>query len=123
MARVAILLDEMFEDSEFRIPWDRLKSAGHRVDIVGLEAGKTLQGKKGKQTARTDRAASDVSARDYDALVIPGGYSPDHLRTHADAVRLTRDVFAANKPLAAICHAGSLLIEADIAKGRTLTSW
>jgi protease I len=123
MARVAILLDEMFEDSEFRVPYDRLKGAGHQVDIIGVEAGKKLEGKQGKQTARTDKAASEVTARDYDALVIPGGYSPDHLRTHEDAVRLTRELFAAHKPIAAVCHAGSMLIEADLVRDRTVTSW
>jgi protease I len=123
MARIAMLLDEMFEDSEFRVPYDRLREAGHEVVVVGLQAGKRVAGKKGKETVTTDAAAADVSARDFDAVVIPGGYSPDHLRTDMKMVGLTRETFVAGKPLAAVCHAPWMLVEADVADGRTVTSW
>lgn len=123
MARVAFLMDEMFEDSEFRVPYDRVQSAGHEAIIVGLEAGKRLVGKRGKEELTTERAAGDVSADDFDAVVIPGGYSPDKLRTNMGAVRLVRDAFNQGKPVAAVCHAGWMLVEADIADGRTMTSW
>ena len=123
MARVAFIVDEMFEDSEFRVPYDRLRTAGHEVAIIGREAGKQLQGKKGKETIKTERSISDVSADAFDALVIPGGYSPDKLRMDPKMVALTRDIFKAGKPLAAICHAGWMLAEADVARGRTVTSW
>jgi protease I len=123
MARVAMLLDEMFEDSEFRVPYDRLRAAGHEVVIVGRRAGKEVAGKQGKERVRTEAAASDVSAREFDAVVIPGGYSPDHLRTDVKMVALTRDAFLAGKPLAAVCHAPWMLAEADVADGRTVTSW
>ena len=123
MARVAFIVDEMFEDSEFRVPYDRLRAAGHEVAIIGREAGKQLQGKKGKETIKTERSVSEVSADAFDALVIPGGYSPDKLRLDPKMVALTRDIFKAGKPLAAICHAGWMLAEANVAKGRTVTSW
>ena len=123
MARVAFIVDEMFEDSEFRVPYDRLRKAGHEVVIIGREAGKQLQGKKGKETIKTERSISEVSAGEFDALVIPGGYSPDKLRMDPKIVAFTRDIFNAGKPLAAICHAGWMLAEADVAKGRTVTSW
>ena len=123
MARVAFVVDEMFEDSEFRVPYDRLRTAGHEVAIIGREAGKQLQGKKGKETIKTERSISEVSAEAFDALVIPGGYSPDKLRMDPKMVALTRDIFKAGKPLAAICHAGWMLAEADVARGRTVTSW
>ena len=123
MARIAIIIDNMFEDSELRVPLDRLRDAGHQVDIVGKEAGKTLEGKQGEETIETTHAAGEVKAADYQALVIPGGYSPDKLRTDHDMVRLTREMFNADKPVAAVCHAGWLLVEADIADGRTVTSW
>ncbi|AUX23238.1 glutamine amidotransferase [Sorangium cellulosum] len=123
MARVAFLVDEMFEDSEFRVPYDRVRSAGHEAVLVGLAAGKELVGKRGKETIRTERAAEDVSEDDFDAVVIPGGYSPDHVRTSTAAVGLVRNAFNQGKPVAAICHAGWVLAEADIADGRTLTSW
>jgi len=123
MARVAFIVDEMFEDSEFRVPYDRLRKAGHEAVIIGREAGKQLQGKKGKETIKTERSISEVSAGEFDALVIPGGYSPDKLRMDPKIVAFTRDIFNAGKPLAAICHAGWMLAEADVAKGRTVTSW
>jgi protease I len=123
MAKVAFIVDEMFEDSEFRVPYDRVKGAGHEAVIVGVEAGKQLAGKKGKERITVERAVADVSAQDFDALVIPGGYSPDRLRTSMKMVGLTRELFNTGKPVAAICHAGSMLVEADIADGRTVTSW
>lgn len=123
MARVAFILDELFEDSEFRVPYDRLRSAGHEVVIIGREAKKSIHGKRGEETVTTDASVREVSADDFDALVIPGGYSPDHLRMDIDMVGLTRDVLDAGKPVAAICHAGWMLVEADVAAGRTVTSW
>jgi len=123
MSKIAFLVDEMFEDSEFRVPYDRLRAAGNEIDIVGLEAGKQVDGKKQREAIRIEKAAHDVSERDYDALVIPGGYSPDHLRTDPDAVRLTREMITANKPVAAVCHGPWMLAEADVADGRQLTSW
>jgi protease I len=123
MGRVAMIVDEMFEDSELRVPYDRLKAAGHEVVIVGREGKKRLSGKRGEETVTTDQAIDDVSASQFDALVIPGGYSPDHLRTNRKMVALTRDLFQAGKPVAAVCHAGWMLVEADIADGHTVTSW
>jgi protease I len=123
MARVAMIVDEMFEDSELRVPYDRLKAAGHEVVIVGREENKKIAGKAGKETVTTDAAVDDVSADEFDALVIPGGYSPDHLRTNRKMVALTRNIFDAHKPVAAVCHAGWMLVEADIAEGHTVTSW
>lgn len=123
MARIAMIVGEDFEDSEFRVPYDRLREAGHEVIVVGTERGRPLAGKQGKEKATPDHAIDDVSADEVDALVIPGGYSPDHLRTNRKMVELTRRVFDAGKPVAAICHAGSMLAEADVVRGLALTSW
>ncbi len=123
MARVAFAVDEMFEDSELRVPYDKLRAAGHEVVIVGLEKGKTVRGKKGKETVTIERAADEVRGEDFDALVIPGGYSPDRLRTSLDVVRLTRQVYEAGKPVAAVCHGPWVLVEAEAIDGRTVTSW
>jgi protease I len=123
MAKVAFIVDEMFEDSEFKVPYDRVKEAGHEAVIIGLEAGKKLEGKKGDETITTEKAIGDVSADDFDALVIPGGYSPDKIRTNADMVGITKSLVKADKPVAAICHAGWMLAEADVLKNRTVTSW
>jgi protease I len=123
MARIMFIVASDFEDSEFRVPYERVKQAGHEAVIVGIKAGKLLKGKKGKETISAEKAAKDVSADEFDALVIPGGYSPDHLRMDSDMVELVQAFFDSDKPVAAICHAGWMLAEADIADGRTLTSW
>ena len=123
MARVAIVVDNDFEDSEFRVPYERLRRAGHEAVVVGREGGKALRGKAGKDEITTATSIRDVMPRDFDALVIPGGYSPDRLRTEPLMVDLVRQMFDAGKPVAAICHAGSLLIEADVVDERTVTSW
>lgn len=123
MAKAAFIIDEMFEDSEFRVPYDGVRQAGHEAVIVGLSAGKKLEGKKGKETITTDVSIDDVSPEEFDALVIPGGYSPDKVRANEKMVELTRSIFQAGKPTAAICHAGWVLAEADLVEGRTVTSW
>jgi protease I len=123
MARIAFIVASMFEDSELRVPYDRLREAGHEVVLVGAERGEELTGKRGQEKVKADRGIGEVKADEVDALVIPGGYSPDHLRTNMKMVALTRDLFLAGKPVAAICHAGWMLVEADVADGRTVTSW
>lgn len=123
MAKVAFIVGEMFEDSELKVPYERVREAGHEPVIVGVEAGRELKGKNGEETVTAERSASEVSASDFDALVIPGGYSPDKIRTAEDMVRLTKEVAGAGKPVAAICHAGWMLAEAGVARGKTLTSW
>jgi protease I len=121
--KVAFIMDEMFEDSEFKVPYDRVKEAGHEVVIVGLEAGKKVDGKKGEETVTIERSIDDVSPQEFDALVIPGGYSPDKIRSNAKMVELTRSIAGDEKPVAAICHAGWMLAEADVIRGKTVTSW
>jgi len=123
MARIMFIVASDFEDSEFRVPYDRVREAGYEAVIVSTEAGKQLKGKKGKETITSEKAAKDMSVDEFDALVIPGGYSPDHLRMDSDVVELVREFFQQDKPIAAICHAGWMLAEADIADGRTVTSW
>ncbi|HZA20685.1 MAG TPA: type 1 glutamine amidotransferase domain-containing protein [Actinomycetota bacterium] len=123
MAKVAFIMDEMFEDSEFRVPFERVKEAGHEPVVIGLKAGKDLAGKKGKVRVTTDAAISDVDPSEFDALVIPGGYSPDKIRVEPKMAEFTRQFDAEGKPIAAICHAGWMLAEANLIKGRTVTSW
>lgn len=123
MAKIAVPLARDFEDSEFTVPADRLKHAGHQITVIGTRAGETLEGKQGQATAHVDATPDDVSPEDFDALLIPGGYSPDHLRTEAAIVDFVRRFAELDRPIAAICHGPQLLIEADLVKGRTLTSW
>ena len=121
--KVAFIVGEMFEDSEFKVPYDAVKDAGHEPVVIGVEKGKSIEGKKGEETVTTQASAAEVTADDYAALVIPGGYSPDKIRTDEKMVSFTRSMYEAGKPVAAICHAGWMLAEAGITQGKTLTSW
>ncbi len=123
MARIAFVLGEDFEDSEFRKPYDALREAGHHVDLLGAEGGVMVTGKKGRESVKLDASVDEKDPNSYDALVIPGGYSPDHLRTSPAVVRFVQRMVHANKLIAAVCHGPQLLIEADAVEGKTLTSW
>lgn len=121
--KVAFIMDDMFEDSEFRVPYDRVKEAGHDPVIIGLESGKKVSGKQGDETVTIEKSIDEVDPEQFDALVIPGGYSPDKIRTNEKMVAITRSMAGDEKPVAAICHAGWMLAEADIIRGKTVTSW
>ena len=124
MARIAMVLAEDFEDSEFRKPYDALREAGHIVEVLGAEQGVSVTGKKGREKIKIEAAASDCDPEDYDALVIPGGVgNPDTMRGDEDAVRFVREFMESGKPTAAICHAPWMLVEADAVRGRRLTSF
>lgn len=123
MTRIAFVLETDYEDSEFQQPYDALRDEGWDCTVIGTEAGKELQGKKGSSTATVDATVDMVDLDGFDALVIPGGYSPDKLRLHDGIVDFTRKFMDSGKPVAAICHAGQLLSEADVVDGRRLTSW
>lgn len=123
MARIAMIIADMFEDPEFRVPYDRLRDAGHEVVLIGAEAGKKIEGKQHKEIVTAEKGIAHVSADQFDAIVIPGGYSPDKLRMDPRMVAFTRAFFDAGKPIAAVCHAPWMLVEADIARGKTVTSW
>lgn len=122
MARIAFVLGDDFEDSEFRKPYDGL-ARGHQLDVIGVRAGQTVKGKRGQEHVTIDKAVADVDPHSYDALVIPGGYSPDHLRMDPAMVRFVGEMVRAGKLVAAVCHGPQLLIEADAVRGKTLTSW
>lgn len=122
MAKVAILLDIDFEDSEFRKPYDAVTGAGHEVLVIGREKGARVDGKKGKESYTIEAGPDAADAAGFDAVVIPGGYAPDKLRTDPTLVGFVRDMAEAGKPVAAICHAGWVLAEADVVRGRRVTS-
>jgi deglycase len=120
---VVCLLGQGFEDAEFRVPYDRLRAAGVRVDVVGPKAGEELKGYRGKEKVRADRGIGDIRVDEYAALLIPGGYSPDHLRADERFVAFVKAFDATGRPLAAVCHGPQLLISAELVRGRTLTAW
>ena len=125
--RVAFLMaNEGVEQVELTEPFEAVAEAGAETVLIAPEAGE-IQGFNHLDKADTfdvDRVVSEVSAEDFDALVLPGGVAnPDQLRTQAEAVEFVRSFFEAGKPVAAICHAPWTLIEADVVRDRTVTSW
>ncbi|MFI5756259.1 type 1 glutamine amidotransferase domain-containing protein [Streptomyces sp. NPDC051569] len=125
--RVAFLVaTEGIEQVELTRPWQAVGDAGGERTLVSTEPGtvRAFNHLDKGDTFPVDRTVSGTTAAEYDALVLPGGVAnPDALRTDADAVAFVRAFFDAGKPVAAICHAPWTLIEADVVRGRTLTSW
>ncbi len=121
--KIACVLGQGFEDSEFRIPYDRLKEEGYQVDIIGVKAGEELKGYKGKEKVKVEKSIDQVKPDEYDALLIPGGQSPDRLRADKRVVDFVQGFEQAGKLIAAVCHGPQLLIAAHLVKGRTLTAW
>jgi len=121
MSRIAFVVGDDFEDSELMKPLEDLR-AGSDVELLGLKAGATIKGKNGTEVT-LDAAVTERDAKTYDAIVIPGGYSPDHLRMDKDVVRFVASAVRANKVIAAVCHGPQLLIEADAVEDKQLTSW
>jgi protease I len=123
---IAFLATDGVEQVEFTQPWDAIHSAGAEVHLISLESGE-IQGfhhlDKGDRF-RVDRTIDSVRASQYDGLCIPGGVAnPDALRMNDDAVKFVREFFEQSKPVAAICHAPWMLVEAGVLEGRTVTSW
>jgi len=123
MSKIAVILTDMFEDSEYTKPVDAFREAGHELIHVGLKEGKTVKGLKKGTLVKIDKAVRDVAVDDFDALLIPGGYSPDKLRVNEDAVRFVKEFVESSKPVFSICHAPQLLITAQVIKGRKITGY
>jgi protease I len=124
--RIAILATNGFEESELSSPKTAMLEAGFKVDIISEKSGQIRSWKDGNWSNNydVDNTLDKVSAKDYNALVLPGGViNPDILRRNDDALLFIRDFFKQSKPVAAICHAPQLLIEADVVDGRNLTSF
>ena len=121
--RVAMLVEDEFEDRELTGPLEALRAAGAEVIVVGPTKGGSFRGKRGEATVTSDISAGEARMRDFDALVIPGGHAPDKMRLRHAMVDLARDAMEAGKPVAAICHGPQLLISANALRGRTLTCW
>lgn len=119
--KVAVLITDGFEDSEFTSPAEAYAKAGHAIVTIEMQAGKTIKGKQGKAEVKIDKDIDHVSAAEFDALLLPGGHSPDSLRGDDRFVQFTKDFVASGKPIFAICHGPQLLISANGVRGRKMT--
>ncbi len=120
--RVAVLVEKIYEDLELWYPVLRLREAGAKVTIVGPKAGETYASKHG-YPAKAEATASEVKAADFDAVVIPGGYSPDHIRRHKEMIDLVAQCMKQGKVVASICHGPWVLCSTKMLKGRKLTGF
>jgi protease I len=123
MAKIAVIIANMFEDSEYSEPVQSFQQAGHEIIHVGFRAGDTVKGLKRGTPVKIDAEVKDLSIAGFDALLIPGGYSPDGLRADPEAVRFTREFVESGKPVFVICHGPQLLISAHVLKGKKITGW
>ncbi|ASF37878.1 protease [Halobacillus halophilus] len=119
--KVIALVSKDFEDLELWYPLLRLQEEGATVHLVGEEAGKEYPGKYGVP-ATSDYAFGDISPADYDGILVPGGWSPDKLRRFDKVIEMVQHMNEQRKPIGQICHAGWVLISADILQGRKVTS-
>jgi len=121
--RIAMFVEDEFEDQELTGPLEALRTAGATVLLIGPAAGAEYKGKRGTAIVKADLAAGAAKLKDFDAVVIPGGHAPDKMRMRHAMVDLARDAMEAGKPVAAICHGPQVLISANSLRGRTLTCW
>jgi protease I len=120
--KAAVLVEQMYQEMEVWYPVYRLREAGCKVTLVGPEAGQSYASKLG-YPVKSDKAARDVSADDFDLLIIPGGYAPDHMRRCEPMIRLASTMAEQGKVVAAICHGPWLLCSTQALKGRRVTSF
>ncbi|PYM03498.1 MAG: protease [Candidatus Rokuibacteriota bacterium] len=120
--RIAVLAENMYQEMELWVPYFRFKEEGAEVKIVGAGGAKSYTSKHGYPVA-VDAQAESVSAVEFDAVVVPGGYAPDLMRRHEAMVRLVREAAQQGKVVAAICHAGWMLVSAGVLPGKRATSF
>jgi protease I len=120
--RVAVLVEQQYQELEVWYPVYRLREAGCSVKLVGPEAGKSYPSKLG-YPAVADVSAKDAAADQFDAIIIPGGFAPDYIRRSEPMLKLVRDLFAQKKPVAAICHGPWVLCSTPALKGKTATGF
>lgn len=117
-----IFLEKGVEDSEFIYPYYRFQEEGYQLVTVAPKAGEIYKGKNGV-SFKADIAPASVNVEEYDAVIIPGGQAPDRMRLNSGLVEIIRETDRQKKVIAAVCHGPQILIEADIVKGKTVTSW
>lgn len=120
---IACVVTNMFEDSEYSEPAKAFEEAGHTVTTIEMEKGKTVKGKQGEVGVKIDESIDSVKPEDFDALFIPGGFSPDQLRADEHFVLFAKSFMDDKKPVFAICHGPQLLITAKTLEGRHATGY
>jgi protease I len=120
--RIAILAENLYQEMELWVPYYRLKEEGADVKVVGAGGAKTYASKHGYPVT-VDVQAEQVNAVEFDAVIVPGGYAPDMMRRHEAMVRLVREAHRQGKVVAAICHAGWMLVSAGVLNGKNATSF
>ena len=123
MSKIASIMTDYFEDVEYIEPVKAYKESGHEVINIGLQAGQTVKGKRDETPVKIDKAITDASPEEFDALLIPGGFSPDMLRAHDEAVEFAKAFINSGKPVFSICHGAQLLITADVIRDRKVTGY
>ncbi|HEX8128792.1 MAG TPA: DJ-1/PfpI/YhbO family deglycase/protease [Pyrinomonadaceae bacterium] len=121
--KVAILIENHVEDSEFLVPYNALQEAGAEVTVLGSRVNEKYQGKQMKLSMEADRTTTDALAEEFDAVVIPGGMAPDKMRTNMKTVRFVQDAVERGKLVAAVCHGPQVLIEGDLLQGKRATGF
>ncbi|MGO1368858.1 MAG: type 1 glutamine amidotransferase domain-containing protein [Senegalia sp. (in: firmicutes)] len=122
MKKIALLIEDMHEDIELLWPLYRLKEAGFQVDLIGSEKNTVYKGKHGVPT-KSDLASSEIDANDYEAVVIPGGYSPDKMRACEATKKFVKDMNDQDKIVAAVCHGPWMIASTCDIKGKDITSY
>ena len=122
MSKVAVIVTDLVEDVELTSPKEALEAAGHEVVVISNEGAQTVEGKQGG-TFTVDAAIDTIDPASFDALLIPGGFSPDQLRTDERYVSLTKDFLTSDRPVFAICHGPQLFIQTGLTKDLTLTAY
>jgi protease I len=120
--KVVILIENNYQDLEFWVPYYRLKEEGVGVTVVGSGSSRTYTSKYG-YPVEVEKEAKEIDVSKYDGVVIPGGYAPDLMRRYPDMVRIVREAHQKGKVIAAICHAGWMLVSAGILKGKKATGF
>lgn len=121
--KIAVVLTDYFEDVEYTEPAKAFKDAGHELTVIEQEKGKTVKGKQGEAEVKVDASIDDVNPKDFDALLILGGFSPDMLRADDRFVQFAKAFMDDKKPVFAICHGPQLLINAKALDGRKATGF
>ncbi|MCT7955908.1 DJ-1/PfpI/YhbO family deglycase/protease [Laspinema palackyanum] len=121
--RIAILIEEGVEDSEFKVPYTALQQAGAKVSVLGSGMNQTYHGKNGKVSIKPDGTTTEARAQHFDAVIIPGGGAPDKMRTNPNTIAFVQEAAALGKLIAAVCHGPQVLIEADLLRGRRATGF